>query len=51
MRSFEDGGLAQLGEHIPCTDGVRGSNPLASTKNFLKYIAECLDYREAGVVY
>ena len=25
------GGVAQLGEHLPCTQGVRGSNPLIST--------------------
>ena len=26
------GELAQLGEHLPCTQGVRGSIPLVSTK-------------------
>ena len=26
------GGLAQLGEHLLCTQGVKGSNPLFSTK-------------------
>ena len=26
-----DGGVAQLGEHLPCKQGVRGSNPLIST--------------------
>lgn len=26
------GGLAQLVEHLPCTQGVNGSNPLSSTK-------------------
>ena len=25
------GGVAQLGEHLPCKQGVRGSNPLIST--------------------
>ena len=24
------GGIAQLGEHLPCKQGVRGSNPLTS---------------------
>ena len=24
------GGVAQLGEHLPCKQGVRGSNPLIS---------------------
>ena len=28
----EYGGVAQLGEHLPCKQGVRGSNPLISTK-------------------
>ena len=25
------GGVAQLGEHLPCTQGVVGSNPIVST--------------------
>ena len=29
-----DGGLAQLGEHLPCTQGVVGSSPITSTINF-----------------
>ena len=28
------GGVAQLGEHLPCKQGVRGSNPLISSRNF-----------------
>ena len=27
-----NGGVAQLGEHLPCKQGVRGSIPLISTK-------------------
>ena len=27
-----DGGVAQLGEHLPCKQGVMGSNPIISTK-------------------
>ena len=27
----EDGGVAQLGEHLLCKQGVSGSNPLIST--------------------
>ena len=27
-----DGGIAQLGEHLLCKQGVSGSNPLISTK-------------------
>ena len=30
------GGIAQLGEHLPCKQGVKGSNPFISTgKKFL----------------
>ena len=32
IRIRGDGGVAQLGEHLPCKQGVRGSNPLISTK-------------------
>ncbi len=28
---FSDGGLAQLGEHLPCKQGVESSNLLVST--------------------
>jgi hypothetical protein len=28
----EHGGVAQLGEHLPCTQGVRSSNLLISTR-------------------
>ena len=27
------GGVAQLGEHLPCKQGVMGSNPIISTIN------------------
>ena len=27
-----DGGVAQLGEHLPCKQGVKGSNPFISTQ-------------------
>ena len=29
----DHGGVAQLGEHLPCKQGVRGSNPLISTSD------------------
>ena len=32
-RNFQSGGVAQLGEHLPCKQGVSGSNPLTSTNN------------------
>ena len=27
-----NGGVAQLGEHLPCKQGVKGSNPSISTE-------------------
>ena len=42
-RGFESrlgrsGSLAQLGEHLPCTQGVSGSIPLGSTNLFITEI-------------
>ena len=34
-----DGGVAQLGEHLPCKQGVRGSNPLISISYHENYIS------------
>ncbi len=31
MCSITFGAVAQLGEHLPCTEGVAGSNPVSST--------------------
>ena len=28
------GGVAQLGEHLPCKQGVKGSNPSISIEDF-----------------
>ena len=36
----DDGGIAQLGEHLPCKQGVSGSIPLISTKIRLKHFAK-----------
>ena len=30
-KQLQDGGVAQLGEHLPCKQGVMGSNPIIST--------------------
>ena len=30
------GGVAQLGEHLPCKQGVMGSNPIISTNQVTK---------------
>ena len=32
------GGIAQLGEHLPCKQGVSGSIPLTSTTQFTAYV-------------
>ena len=29
--NLKHGGVAQLGEHLPCKQGVKGSNPFIST--------------------
>ena len=29
------GGIAQLGEHLPCKQGVKGSNPFISTADMV----------------
>ena len=31
IQPIENGGVAQLGEHLPCKQGVKGSNPFIST--------------------
>ena len=31
-----NGGVAQLGEHLPCKQGVMGSNPIISTKEMIE---------------
>ena len=36
MREKHHGGVAQLGEHLPCKQGVMGSNPIISTKQSRK---------------
>ena len=30
-----NGGIAQLGEHLPCKQGVKGSNPFISTADMV----------------
>ena len=37
---LNDGGIAQLGEHLPCKQGVIGSIPIISTKFRLKHFAK-----------
>ena len=31
---IKNGGVAQLGEHLPCKPGVMGSNPIISTMRY-----------------
>ena len=39
------GALAQLGERLPCTQEVRGSSPLGSTKLYISYCCQTKNYR------
>ena len=32
--NLTNGGVAQLGEHLPCKQGVMGSNPIISTNKW-----------------
>ena len=32
LEKRSNGGVAQLGEHLPCKQGVMGSNPIISTR-------------------
>ena len=34
MKREHHGGVAQLGEHLPCKQGVMGSNPIISTRQW-----------------
>ena len=44
------GGVAQLGEHLPCKQGVMGSNPIISTRmqSESERPAEEIDYPQAS---
>ena len=49
-----NGGVAQLGEHLPCKQGVMGSNPIISTKgktmcNIATLLSE-KNYTEYGLI-
>ena len=40
-----NGDVAQLGEHLPCKQGVKGSNPFISTpfrKKWNVYLENCI---------
>ena len=44
----QNGGVAQLGEHLPCKQGVMGSNPIISTsiqKDAQMFIENRIKYR------
>lgn len=38
-----DGGIAQLGEHLLCKQGVNGSNPFISTNGPIAQLARAHD--------
>ena len=38
---FKNGGVAQLGEHLPCKQGVMGSNPIISTRALKELKSKC----------
>ena len=40
--TIQNGGVAQLGEHLPCKQGVMGSNPIISTKEMLGALSNAL---------
>ena len=45
LRTIINGGVAQLGEHLPCKQGVMGSNPIISTKQAKRLVmqnAKCI---------
>ena len=39
-----NGGIAQVGEHLPCKQGVKGSNPFISTL-IVKRVTHCMNTR------
>ena len=38
--NYNNGDVAQLGEHFACTEGVVGSNPIISTNNSVAQLVE-----------
>ena len=44
----KNGGVAQLGEHLPCKQGVMGSNPIISTRKEEGPSAEIRAHSSAG---
>ena len=47
-----NGGVAQLGEHLPCKQGVMGSNPIISTKatdKEIEFVAELSGFEGESV--
>ena len=46
---MRNGGVAQLGEHLPCKQGVMGSNPIISTKgNEMEENSVTKDLKQTG---
>ncbi len=42
---YKNGGVAQLGEHLPCKQGVKSSNLSVSTVDFSTFIFVFLENR------
>ena len=42
------GGVAQLGEHLPCKQGVMGSNPIISTNHIRSNRQDIMDCSSGG---
>ena len=45
-----EGGLAQLGEHLPCKQGVESSNLLVSSCNYCITDSDCRTYLENRIL-
>ena len=49
LRTIFYGGVAQLGEHLPCKQGVMGSNPIISTMRYKISQRDTLNVRVLGI--
>ena len=49
-KRFFYGGLAQLGEHLPCKQGVESSNLLVSSCNYCITDSDCRTYLENRIL-
>ena len=47
-RSLKFGGIAQLGEHLPCKQGVMGSNPIIASARWNYIGPQIVSVRRTG---